>query len=267
MKGLPNYGNYCFLNTAVQQLYDMKNFREKILALDTEDKNSPLYHDTKTYRQLISLRKLFKFLAGESNLGKNEIKLLMKDLGYKEEQEDSAEIRDDLLKNMKLLFKKLKGKELKPTSLANIINVTFQSGKEIDTFIEKLCDETLKELKSILTVHLRNECMIVNIHRTDASASLIKISPRLELGKLVADRKVRVINHKNSVDSPNFHIKNAAVYMPGDSMGAFGHYFNIKYNGSNNWAMLNDENVREGLHWKEIEVYMRYATSIIYELV
>lgn len=147
MKGLPNYGNYCFLNTAVQQLYDMKNFREKILALDTEDKNSPLYHDTKTYRQLISLRKLFKFLAGESNLGKNEIKLLMKDLGYKEEQEDSAEIRDDLLKNMKLLFKKLQGKELKPTSQANIINVTFQSGKEIDTFIEKLCDETLKELK------------------------------------------------------------------------------------------------------------------------
>lgn len=275
MKGLPNYGNYCFLNTAIQQLYAIKDFREKIMAVDTSMPNSPVYLDTKTYRPLISLKKLFEYLYGRRSADPQTIQWWMKDLGYRGTQEDSVEARDDLLKKIKTLLKKLKGKTLSPTSLGNIINVNFQAGKGIEDFIESSCCETV-ETGKILTVNLKDKCMIVNIGRP-AESELANISRQLDLTKLINDGILQILYKGNPVLDPQFTIKSVAIYISNNLRkktkaqkmsdgGTRGHYFTINHSGPNRWTIFNDEQVIDNQKWNDIKKYALYATSVIYEL-
>ena len=290
MKGLPNYGNYCFLNTAIQQLYAIKDFRKKIMDVDTVTPNSPVCLDTKTYRPLISLKKLFEYLYGRRSAGPREIELWMKDLGYSGNQDDSAEIRDKLLEKIKILLKKLKGKTLSPTSLGNIINVNFQSGKVLDAFIESACDESEHSGKT-LTVNLKNKCIIVNIRRSDESAELVDIFPDLDLTYLVSSQKIQILSGKKPINrAPVFKIISAAIYMSDNiyndydssygsdlgfdfnstytgGFGDSGHYVTINRHGNNKWAYIDDEYVRENLSWTDVKDMMKCAASIIYELI
>lgn len=283
MKGLPNYGNYCFLNTAIQQLYAIKDFREKIMAVDISTPNSPVCLDTNTYRPLISIKKLFEYLYGRRSAGPREIELWMKDLGYRENQEDSVEARDALLKKIKTLLKKLKGKTLSPTSLGNIINVNFQAGTGIEDFIESSCCETV-ETGKILTVNLKDKSMILNIGRP-AESRLYNISRKLDLTKLVDDGILQILYRGEPVFDPQFTIKSVAIYIPNSLWGknkdlgngfelgleihsiesTGGHYFTINHSGPNRWTIFNDEHVKDNRKWNDVKKYALYATSVIYE--
>ncbi len=84
LQKLSNNENYCYLNSAIQQLYKMKDFRTKVLDAKVDKSDEQ-------HKELFALQQIFKMLQGKLKISDQELNKLRKDLGYNGQQEDSVE--------------------------------------------------------------------------------------------------------------------------------------------------------------------------------
>ena len=88
IRGIPNVGNSCYLNSALQQLYTMEYFRNKVLNFDT----TGLDENNSDHRKLIAVKTIFEYLQGTRDLTKDDIENLMFHyLDYDKSQKSSYE--------------------------------------------------------------------------------------------------------------------------------------------------------------------------------
>lgn len=108
--GLPNGQNYCYLNTALQELFDLTNFREKVLKSEIPPATKPLKQDK--FKELRATQFFFKYLKGqilEASL-KNDRKRYASLLGYDGHQKSSYEAKQNIELKCRDQMRKLKNK-------------------------------------------------------------------------------------------------------------------------------------------------------------
>lgn len=105
-RGLPNSGNYCYLNTAIQNLYYDKFFSDKVLK-------TPIPENKKLeFKELYAVKVFFLYLAGKLTLNHfNTLRTdLAKDLGYDGSQANSLAMQQKLELTCKNQMRLLKQK-------------------------------------------------------------------------------------------------------------------------------------------------------------
>lgn len=105
-RGLPNGGNYCYLNTAIQNLYYDKSFSDKILKTPIPENKKP------ECKELYAVKVFFLYLAGKLTLNHfNSLRTgLAKDLGYDGSQANSLAMQQKLELTCKNQMRLLKQK-------------------------------------------------------------------------------------------------------------------------------------------------------------
>lgn len=103
-KGLANGANYCYLNTALQELYGLERFRSKVLA-----SNPP---ETEDYKELRAVKFFFEYLSDKMVDADFEKKRedMAKDLGYDGSQKNSATAKRNIETKCRSQMRILKGK-------------------------------------------------------------------------------------------------------------------------------------------------------------
>lgn len=111
-KGLPNGGNYCYLNTALQELYGLKKFSSRVM-----ESNPP---KTKEYEILAATKFFFEYLSNKISEEEfeNNRKENARILGYDGNPKASAAAKREIETNCRNQMRKLKNKDsLEPSDI------------------------------------------------------------------------------------------------------------------------------------------------------
>ncbi len=253
--GLPNDENYCFLNAAVQQMFGLEKFKNKILAIN--NKQVHIMEENKTkYKELRALLNIFQHLDYKIHLSDSEIKNFMKDLGYKGQQEDAGEHMSRIMKAVKSQLKQLIDK-----IIGNMITLTLTNNSDIPKLIDTYCEEMLKNSNSPILV-LKSGQFIINLVRKNKSHKLKDIDQTLELKSDLMTIKPSK-NSTATIEKAIFNLTGVTIHH-GESANS-GHYFIYKKVG-NNFTCISDNNISYK-NWNDIKNdILENATVLVYTL-
>jgi len=259
-QGLPNEGNYCFLNAAVQQMFGLEKFKNKILAI-TDKQIQIMEKDKPKYKELMALYKIFKHLNAEIYSNDSKIKAYMKDLGYKGQQDDSGEHMNRIMKAVKLQLKQLINKTPKNEDIGNMITLNLTNNSDIPELINDYCTSLVNCGRKAQLV-LKNGQFIINLVRGNKSYKLKNIDQTLELESgLMAIKPSK--NSTVTIEKAIFDLTGVTIHQ-GESANS-GHYFIYKKKGRD-FTCINDSRVSD-VEWNDIKKdILENATVLVYTL-
>ncbi len=129
-RGLPNGDNYCYLNTALQELYALPNFRKKVLECKIPEIDGS---KTDEYEELRATKFFFEYLEYGNADFFDKRKEMAKKLGYNRERGNSVETKRNIETKCRDQMRKIKNKS--PLELNDFPDLT-------------LADEDIKGIKS-----------------------------------------------------------------------------------------------------------------------
>lgn len=242
---LPNLGNTCYINTALQVLLINKVLKQKL----------HFYKDN-----LNQYSKLLLCLYNSSDDSKQTIiKMIMKELELKNEQGDSHEV---LLKMIEIL----------ETNSISILN---------DEYTLKYSLESLKCIKCGTDKNIKYFDILSWVSYTEfIDINKPTIKKTCDKCDKVLDKTIRIINYPrylifyplskslhleiNINDNIKYKLKMLNVFIGLDNIG---HYYNI-YRSSGKWVKIDDDTITKISDIKEILCNkMLRITSIIYKKV
>lgn len=267
-KGLPNRGNYCFLNSALQQLYAMENFRNKVLKFDTDNLDT----ENKDNKKLIAVKKIFKHLNNETNLSINELNDLRKDLGYKGIQEDSGEHMVNIQNACKFAFKNNKSKPSHNNSIEGFEYITGFNVLDPEKSVQESIEDFLKEIaehQRIVYLKIKNDKLfhVLIPNRPNKRDVSTNIKEKMTF-KNVNDNLYVVNNFKDKnpryLESFNCNLVGVTIHQ-GSSTDS-GHYYVYQKKGSS-WMEFNDNTITPR-KWNDISKDISCnSTVLIYKLL
>lgn len=269
-KGLPSGDNRCYMNSAIQQLYKLKDFREKILKFNPS--SAPNEATDLQRRQIEALQKLFKYLHGDIKLGKSKIASYEKILGHEGHQEDSSEKMREIIDNFKPLLQP--SKETPKDYITDHLILFPDKNKSIeDLFLEYFTDEKSYKKASFYTytLQLNSKKFIIYLNRTNFikdNAKSKRVGNHVNIGEKLEiknnDDLFKFVDNSNKqISNPKFELTGVTIH-DGSSVDC-GHYFVYQKSG-NRWICKNDSHVSQK-SWKDIEEDVcTNATVLIYKL-
>ncbi len=240
---LPNDGNYCFLNSALQQLYGIKNFREKVLGALIDDTPAA----ARDHRELIAARNIFEHLKGLQNLSDTRIKEYMRMLGYTGRQEDSGEHMKRIMEACKRSFKILKRKEIRNIEINNLISLNMDRNDTIFNLISGFCRAKI-DIGEFPNLILKGKQFIVNITRTSKNLKL-SLEDTLLLHEISPILAIKTSKNSNPIEDPTFDLVGVTIHR--GTSGSSGHYY-VYVRSGNRWVCKNDNKI-SAKNWRDIK--------------
>ncbi len=293
--GLVNVGESCYLNSAIQQLYQISGFRKSVLNTDEntlnfiKENSSDKEIETKI-NKLIAVKKLFVYLQTRKNTkGKvlkgsdltNYIQSCMMALGHTGMQEDSISSFKGVMKDCESIIKQLeinksiskeaedfektyikKAKEscrVRAVTFTNnlIENIIYTRKHKFDKLSENaLTDDEKKK------VVLCSKKFVINILRQSGLGSAIQGIEKTFDGSSV-ESVITFMDGTKELKNPQFELTGVTMYK-GD--GISGHYY-VYLKIDNQWYMKSDSMVLMS-DWNNMknDGLSNYAVSLVYEL-
>lgn len=260
-KGLPNEENYCYLNTALQQLYTMEYFKNKILNFDTNGLDTT----NEDNKKLIAVKKIFEHLKNKKNLTNQELNDLRKDLGHESIQQDSGE---QMLKIRDACTKAFKNKKSKSTdnNIENIETLTGFSATDPSIPIETSIEEFLKETKDVgrfIYLKIKNDKLFQVIIPNRPNKRNISTNIQEKMTFRNVGNNIFIVNNfkdKNPRELKTFNCELVSVTIHRGKTNS-GHYFVYKKNGSS-WVKIND-NIITTHKWSEIKDDINHNSTVL----
>lgn len=209
--GLPNVGNSCYMNAAIQQLYAIDSFREAILNANVEAVNKTSEKSNKPYTH--ALKSIFSAMASENKIDINQMRFLAKELEHSGGQQDSIEYIQHITENC--------ARELKSNSL------------NMPLLFEDLCLENNTE------AIFKNNCKNYGNNN-----NLIVFIPRIDENYKMNSKNFKSIDmpYEKDIDKQGlFELSGVTVFVGSDNSG---HYYTYQKKNDNSWVVLNDNKVK-----------------------
>lgn len=209
--GIYNVGNNCYINALLQQLYDIKDFRNWILNYNTGN--------DKTSEKIKSIKYIFNCMSGNEIYNLNNLKNCMQMLGHKGRQEDLQECIQSKWFDVLDLFISQKFKNIKSTE-----NYIFTN--------------------PLYIAELNNSAKLPNVHT--ANNKLILFLNRTLFDKGIYKKDTTMLERPLSFFGNNHYYKLTGSIIHSGKNITHGHYYSYKYNEpTKKWYLYDDSIVRE----------------------
>jgi ubiquitin C-terminal hydrolase len=257
LKGLPNSGNYCFLNSAIQQLFELSAFKNKVLSA----KNIPMNQEE--YKELFALRQIFEHLKGNINLNASKIQECMVALGYKNKQEDSGEYMVKIMESVKRQLRTLSKKAPKAVSIGNMFDLQVTESSDLIELIKQFCNVKI-DLGEFLTLILKEGQFIIKLVRQSKEYEVQNLESRLDLSEISPGfMNIKISKNSEPIKNPKFNLVSITVQT---GTVEAGHY--VVYRKSGNIFKCIDDSKITDVKWDKLQkILPKNATVLVYKKI
>ena len=269
IKGLPNSGNQCYMNSAIQQLYKLKGFRNDVINFNV----SGDINTNKKVQKLCALKQLFQHLHGDINLSQKEIGRYERILGYNGQQGDSDEKMREI---MDICEEVMNPKKPLNEYIIDELRLAAQDdNRAIETMILRhfMAEKRYKESIGVqytpftLTLNSSGKFIIYLSRGTSQNGKLgmtnckVKIEETFILPQRDDLYKFKIGNQE--ITKPKFDLTGVTIKQGGKDAG---HYYVYQKSGST-WVCKNDSQVSKK-KWEDIkDDISQCSTVLVYKKV
>lgn len=257
LKGLPNSGNYCFLNSAIQQLFGLSAFKNKVLIA----KNIP--ENQEEYKELFALRQIFEHLKGKMTLSKVKIQKHMVSLGYRNKQEDSGEYMEQIMKTVVQQLKTLNKKAPKIVNITNMFDLQVTESASLIELIKQFCNVKI-DLGEFPTLVLKEGQFIIKLVRQSKEYEVKNLEIMLDLSE-ISPGFIHIKTSRNSepLESPKFNLIGITTQT---GTAEAGHYVIYRKLG-NTFKCIDDMGIID-VKWDKLQkILPKNATVLVYKKI